>query len=300
MTSGSPARQISIFALPMLIGNLFLQLYNIVDTVVVGHFLGRDALAAVGSAFAVMVFVNSLIVGLCIGSAVLFAQLYGAKDYQKLKIAVVMSGIFIFLATAVISVLCLCFTRPILELYQMPPEIIGLAAEYLQCIFAGLLFIALYSWLSNLLRAMGDSITPLYFLALSCIINVVLAIVFVVPLGMGVFGSALATVIAQMVAGVLCAIYTVKKLRFLHFSRKDFILDKPLAYQLFRISVLTSVQQSVMNFGILLVQGLVNTFGVALMAAFSAGVKIDAFAYMPVQDLGNAFSTFTAQNTRAK
>ncbi len=300
MTSGSPMKLMLSFTLPMFVGNLFQQLYNVVDTVIVGKFVGREALAAVGSCFAIMVLINSIILGLAMGASVLFSQLYGAKEYNKLKTAIILASVFILGVTAVLSLVAFLGTGTIIRWYQIPTEMVQYSTDYLRCIFAGLLFVSLYNLAANLLRAFGDSKTPLYFLLLACAINIALDLLFVVGFGMEVFGAAIATVIAQAVSGIACICFAVYKIRFLEFKREDAIFDVGLFRSISRYAVLTSLQQSVMNFGIVLVQGLVNTFGAALMAAFAAGVKIDAFAYMPVQDFGNAFSTYTAQNVGAR
>lgn len=299
MTKGSPAKLMLRFALPMLVGNIFQQFYNIADTLIVGRFVGRDALAAVGSAFAIMVLVNSLLIGFSMGAATLFSQQFGAGDYKRLKTTISLSGCFIMAVTVVLAAAAFLLTDQIILLYRMPPETIGYARDYLLCIFAGLPFVSMYNLSANLLRSMGDSRSPLYFLIISCVVNIVLDLIFVLPLGMGVFGAALATLIAQCISAILCLVHTFGKIRFLNFTGADFRYDAKLFRLVIRFSLLTGIQQSVMNFGIVLVQGLVNTFGAALMAAFAAGVKIDAFAYLPVQDFGNAFSTFAAQNTGA-
>ncbi len=299
MTSGSPAKLLLRFTMPMLVGNVFQQLYNIVDTLIVGRFVGRDALAAVGSAFAIMVLVNSLIIGLCMGASALFSRQFGAKDYEKLKTTLFLSSCFITGIAFVLSVVTFLLTDQIITLYQMPAETVQYARDYLLFIFAGLVFVAFYNLSANILRSMGDSKSPLYFLMIACAINITLDVIFVVPLQMEVFGAALATFIAQLIAAVLSTAYTLRKIRFLGFQKRDFHYEKKLFQTIARYSLLTSFQQSVMNLGIVLVQGLINTFGSVLMAAFSAGVKIDAFAYMPLQDFGNAFSFYTAQNMGA-
>lgn len=299
MTNGSPLRLMLEFTLPMFVGNLFQQLYNVVDTIIVGRFVGREALAAVGSCFAIMVLINSIILGLAMGAAVLFAQLYGAKDYQKLKTAIILASVFILSVTAVLSLITFLGVDTIIRWYQIPPELVHYATDYLRCIFAGLLFVSLYNLAANLLRSFGDSKTPLYFLLLACGINIALDLLFVLGFGMEVLGAAIATVIAQAVSGIACIAFAAYKIKFLAFRREDAVFDAKLFGSMSRYAVLTSLQQSVMNFGIVMIQGLVNTFGAALMAAFAAGVKIDAFAYMPVQDFGNAFATYTAQNVGA-
>ena len=300
MTSGSPMKLMLSFTLPMFVGNLFQQLYNVVDTIIVGKFVGREALAAVGSCFAIMVLINSIILGLAMGASVLFSQLYGAKNYNRLKTAIILACVFILGLTTILSLIAFLGTSTIIRWYQIPTEMVQYSTDYLRCIFAGLLFVSLYNLAANLLRSFGDSKTPLYFLLLACGINIALDLLFVVGFGMEVFGVAIATIIAQAVSGIACVFFAIYKIKFLQFRREDAVFDTGLFRSMSRYAVLTSLQQSVMNFGIVLVQGLVNTFGAALMAAFAAGVKIDAFAYMPVQDFGNAFSTYTAQNVGAK
>ena len=264
LTQGNETKSILLFAVPMMIGNLFQQVYNIVDTIIVGKYVGAGALAAVGSSYTLMVFLTSIILGLCMGSGVVFSQLFGARQAEKLKHA-----------------------------------IIGLTREYLWIIFYGIGFTFLYNYFSAVLRSIGDSVTPLCFLALSALLNVGLDLLFVVPLGMGVGGAALATVIAQGVSALLIAVYCYCKAPELRPGRRHLQLDRPLLGRIISYSALSSVQQSIMNFGILMIQGLVNSFGVQVMAAFAAAVKIDSFAYMPVQDFGNAFSTYIAQNLGA-
>ncbi len=299
MTKGSPYKLLISFALPMFLGNIFQQVYNLVDTVVVGRFVGKEALAAVGSSFAIMLLINSVIIGLTMGASVLFSQLYGSGDYKKLKTSIIMATILILLITLVISLLAFISVDLINKIYRMPQETTAYAKDYLRWIFAGLFFVSLYNLAANILRSLGDSSTPLYFLLLASIINIGLDLLFVIKFGMAVKGVAIATVIAQAVSAILCAIVTAKKLSYLKFKAADFIYDKMLFKTMTKYSFLTGIQQSVMNLGIVMIQGLVNTFGTTLMAAFAAGVKVDAFAYIPLQDFGNAFAIYTAQNIGA-
>lgn len=284
----------------MFVGNIFQQIYNLVDTVVVGKFVGKEALAAVGSSFAIMLLINSIIIGLSMGASVLFSQLYGSQDYKKLKVSMVMATFLILLVTLTISLVAFFSTDSIIKLYRMPYETVIYAKDYLRWIFAGLFFVSLYNLAANILRSLGDSKTPLYFLLLASVINVILDLLFVIRYGMEVKGVAIATVIAQAVSALLCLLVTFKKLGFLSFKREDFVYDKVLFKTMTKYAFLTGIQQSVMNFGIVMIQGLVNTFGTSLMAAFAAGVKVDAFAYIPLQDFGNAFAIYTAQNKGAK
>ncbi|MGG7176856.1 MATE family efflux transporter [Clostridium paraputrificum] len=300
MTEGKPSTLILKFAFPMIIGNIFQQLYNLVDTIVVGKFVGTNALAAVGSSFAIMVFVTSIIIGLCMGSGVILSQYYGSKEMEKFKKVTVNSFIFISAVTIILMVISLVFIDSILSIFNMPIELIPDAKTYLIIIIIGLVFTFLYNGTTSLLRAVGDSKRPLYFLIVAAIINVVLDLVFVLVFDLGVMGVALATIIAQGVSALLGVFYTYKNLKLLNIERKDIRIDREVFKVTAKYSVLTAVQQSIMNLGILFVQGLVNTFGATVMAAFAAGVKIDSLAYMPVQDYGNAFSTYVAQNTGAK
>lgn len=300
LTKGNPLKVILKFSLPMIVGNIFQQLYNIVDSIIVGKFIGTNALAAVGSSFAIMVFITSILLGLCMGTSIVFSQFFGAKEIQNLKISISTSFIFIGIISIVITGVSLVFVNEIILFMKIPRELFTDTRAYLNIIFSGIFFTFLYNWSAGLLRALGNSKVPLYFLILAAIINVVLDLVFVIIFNMGVSGTALATVIAQFISAILCIIYCIKKLKFLKFKPKEFKFDKEIFKLTARYSLLTSIQQSIMNFGILMIQGLVNSFGIDPMAAFAAAVKIDSFAYMPVQDFGNAFSTYIAQNKGGK
>lgn len=299
MTKGNANKLILKFALPMILGNIFQQVYNLVDTIVVGKFVGADALAVVGSSFAIVVFITSIIIGLTMGVGVILAQFYGANEMEKFKIVAITSFIFIGLITIVLMIISIGFIDPILKLFNMPSKLIKDAKSYLIIIIIGLIFTFVYNLGTALLRAIGDSKRPLYFLILASLINVVLDLVFVLQFNLGVKGVAIATTIAQGVSAILCTIYVCRKLPFISFKKEDIKIDRGILRLVAKYSILTSVQQSIMNFGILIVQGLVNSFGITVMAAFAAGVKIDSIAYMPVQDFGNAFSTFVAQNKGA-
>ncbi len=297
MTKGNPAKKIIAFTLPIFLGNLFQQIYSISDTFVVGRFLGKEALAAVGACSAIVIFITSVLIGLCMGSGVFFADLYGALKNDELSISISTSAIFIFLVTCVIMVASLLCIEPFMRLFQIPEEVMGLAKEYLTIIILGLPFLFLYNMATVILRAMGDSKTPLIYLIIASTINVAFDFILVTVIPLGVKGPAISTFAAQLLSGVPITIYTLKKLDFLKLSLK---FDKKIFSTVAKYSLLTSLQQSIMNFGILMVQGLVNSFGVVTMAAFAIGVKIDAFAYMPSQDFGNAFATYIAQNKGAK
>lgn len=300
LTVGKPLQQIIKFAIPMMIGNLVQQLYNIVDAIVVGHVVGSEGLAAVSGSFTIIVFVTSIIIGLTMGAGVVYAQYFGAKDMQKLKQAISIGSISIFGITIILEIGSLCGLPWILKYMQIPVQIEEMTKSYLGIVLGGIFFVFLYNTMACILRAVGDSRTPLYFLILSALLNIGLDLFFTMKLGLGVKGAAIATVIAQGVSALCCMIYGYKKLSFLRNKAYKLKWDSGIFRQISQYAILTSIQQSIMNFGILMVQGLVNSFGVAAMAAFGAVTKIDAFAYMPVQDFGNAFATYVAQNKGAE
>ena len=296
LTRGPVMRTMLRFAVPMILGDLLQQCYNIADTLIVGRFLGAGALAAVGSAFSLMTFLTSIILGLAMGSGTVFSIRFGQKDSLGLREEILASFTLLGIVTVVLNVLVFAGIDWIIRFLRTPDELVELMREYLIVIFAGLIGIFLYNFFASLLRSLGNSVVPLIFLAVSAVLNILLDLWFIAGLGRGVAGAAEATVISQYISGIGITIYAW--IRFPHLLRKD----KNVRLRLSRIreitsfSGLTCMQQSIMNLGILAVQGLVNSFGTTVMAAFAAAVKIDAFAYLPVQDFGNAFSIFIAQN----
>lgn len=296
MTTGSITGGLLRFALPLMLGNLLQQFYNIADTWVVGRFLGADALASVGSAYTLMVFLTSILLGLCMGSGAFFSILFGRKDEEHLKHSIFLSFCLIGAVTLLLTGLVFAGLDLILRLLQVPVELTVLMRSYLWVIFWGIPATFLYNYFANLLRSVGNSSTPLVFLAISALLNIALDLVFVLVFHWGVEGAASATVISQYVSGLGILLYTLLRFPNLRIRRQHMTWDASILRDISRLSFLTCIQQSVMNLGILMVQGLVNSFGAVIMAAFAAAVKIDSFAYMPVQDFGNAFSTFVAQN----
>ena len=295
LTQGPVMPTMLRFAVPMILGDLLQQCYNIADTLVVGRFIGTNALAAVGSAFTLMTFLTSILLGLAMGSGTVFSIKFGQKDDTGLREGVLAAFVLLAIVTAVLTGAVYLGFEGIIWFLRLPAEIAPLMRTYLKIVFAGLAAIFLYNYFASLLRALGNSMVPLLFLALSAGLNIALDLWFVCRLGRGVGGAAEATVIAQYVSGVGISVYTWVR----------FPLVRQAAHSKFKanrmkeiagFSALTCIQQSIMNLGILAVQGLVNSFGTVVMAAFAAAVKIDAFAYLPVQDFGNAYSTFTAQN----
>ncbi|GAB6105924.1 MAG: MATE family efflux transporter [Blautia sp.] len=300
LTEGKILKTMLIFALPMILGNLLQQVYNIADTMVVGRFLGAEALAAVGSAYTLMTFLTSVIIGLCMGSGAVFSIAYGAGNQQELKKSIWVSFVFVGIITIVMNATVFIWTRPILRLLQIPEEVYPLMYQYIRIIFSGILFVFLYNFFACLLRAVGNSVVPLWFLAMSSVLNIILDLWFVAGLGKGVEGAAAATVIAQMAAGLGISVYTLWRVPVLRIEKQYMRMEKSVLNRVMQYSVLTCAQQSVMNFGILMIQGLVNSFGTVTMAAFAVAVKIDTLAYMPAQEFGNAFSLFVSQNFGAR
>lgn len=300
LTQGGITGTLLRFTLPMMAGALLQQCYNIADTLIVGQFVGPEALAAVGSAYTLMVFLCSILLGLSLGSSTVFSQQYGRGSLSALRHSTWVSFVLILAITVVLNVAAFLALDPILRFLQVPSEVYPLMRDYLWIIFWGILFTFIYNFYAALLRAVGDSVTPLWFLSLSVVLNIGLDLFFILSLDWGIEGAAAATVIAQGAAALGIVIYTYRKRPELKIRRNEIYLDRATLKEITEFSTLTCVQQSVMNLGILMVQGLVNSFGTVVMAAFAAAVKIDAFAYMPVQEFGNAFSTFVAQNFGAR
>ena len=300
LTKGPVIKSMLLFAIPMILGDLLQQCYNIADTLIVGQFLGRDALAAVGSSFTLMTFLTSIILGLCMGSGALFSMRFGQRDETALREDLCASFFFIALVTVLLNVAAFACLDGLRTFLRVPAEVWGDMRTYLFVIFMGIPAVFLYNYFASFLRAVGNSLIPLAFLGVSAVLNISLDLWFVIGLGRGVAGAAEATVIAQYLSGIGIAVYTLIRSPQVRSIWKFHCLRRERIREIVSFSSLTCVQQSIMNLGILLVQGLVNSFGPVVMAAFAAAVKIDAFAYMPVQDFGNAFSTFIAQNYGAK
>ena len=296
LTRGSILRSLLLFALPMLAGDILQQLYNIADTLIVSHAIGRDALAAVGSAYTLMIFLTSILLGLSMGAGALFSIYQGRGDQPALRAGIAHALVLILSVTLVINAAVYAFLPQILAFLRVPAEVWDGMRTYLLIIFAGLLATSIYNYLSCLLRALGNSTVPLLFLAVSALLNVALDLLFVLGLHWGIAGAAWATVIAQYISAAGLSLYVLAKCKEWLPKRTDFRYNRGVMREILSLSWLTCAQQSVMNFGILLIQRLVDSFGPITMAAFAAAVKIDTFAYLPVQDFGNAYSTFVAQN----
>lgn len=301
-----------LFAAPMIAGNMLQQFYNIADSLIVGKFVSSDALGAVGSAYSLMTFITSALIGLCMGSGALFSFYRGKQDDERLGSCVRVSFVLIGIISLIFNVLSFVLIDRILVWLSVPAEIKPLMRSYIFIVFFGIMFTFLYNFFAFLLRSLGNSVVPLYFLGATVIFNIALDLLFIIKFGMKIEGAAAATVIAQAIAGIGIALYSyfcIPEIRTMFTPVKSrssapasaagthgTISAWQTAGEILRFSAISSLQQSVMNFGILMIQGLVNSFGPAVMAAFAAVVKIDSFAYMPAQEFGNAYSLFISQN----
>lgn len=300
MTTGSTGKHLISFAIPMILGNLFQLTYNAADSIIVGRYAGEDALAAVGTSNPIMNIVIFFIVGICMGASVLMSEFYGAEDFIKLKKEISTSIIVGSIFSIVITILCIALAKPILLLINTPHEILQDAVSYLRVIFIGLIFTFFYNIYASTLRSMGDSKTPIYFVMIAAILNVLLDIILVKYFHQGAAGAAISTVIAQAVSAILCVIYAYRKIPILRFNRKDLVIDKSLLKQTISYSWFTSMQQTVLYIGKVFVQGAVNPLGISSIATFNAVNRVDDFAFTPQQSIAHGMTTFIAQNRGAK
>jgi len=300
MTEGNITKNLLKFILPMILGNIFQQLYNITDSIVVGRFVGKNALAAVGSAFPIMSIALFLIVGLCIGTSILMAEFFGGGEIEKLKREISTTLICGLIFTIFIAGLFFALSLPLLKLIKTPSEIIDDCDVYLKIIFCGLIFSFLYNIYTSALRAVGDSKAPLVFLMVSVVLNIILDLIFVLVLNLGVKGVALATIVSQALSAVFIILYIKIKVPELKLKRNELKIDKKLLKQTINYSWVTASQQTALYVGKLLVQGAVNPLGVDSIAAFNAVTRVDSFALAPSDSLNVSITTFTAQNKGAK
>ncbi len=305
LTKGEPLKLILIFSVPLLIGNIFQQLYNIADLVIVGRLLGVEAFAAVGAVAPLFFLITFIIVGLTNGFAVITGQRFGAKDIDGVKNSIVISTILSILATIFFTVFCSLLMHPVLHLLNVPQNIYRNAFWYIEVIIIGLIATSLYNLLASIIRALGDSKTPLYFLILASIANIILALYFIQILKWGVAGSAFAVVLSQGISVLLCLIYVKKKFPILHLKKQDWLIKyneeflKSVIEHL-RIGVPMSIQFSIIGFSVIVIQSVCNSFGSSIIAALTAALRIEQIATLPMISFGVALATFVAQNYGAK
>lgn len=300
LTIGNEGKCIFNFALPMFIGGLFQQLYNTADSIIVGQFVGKDAMASVSGSTPIIFLLTSFLIGITLGFSILLSQYYGSKDIKKVKATIDTAYIFVFISSFIISVLGISLSSTILKLMNTPDSILHLSKGYLNIIFAGVLFSSGYNCISAILRGLGDSKTPLYFLIVSTVINIVLDIVFIIYFNMGVNGVALATVIAQACSFIFSIIFLNKKHDILKIGFKNLQYDSAIFKKGLKLGIPSAIQQMLFSFGNITLQSLVNSYGTSAMAAFGAGSKIEMFISLPIMNLGSAVSTFVAQNIGAQ
>lgn len=299
MTVGNPLKLMIFFSIPLLIGNVFQQLYNMVDAIIVGNTLGVDALAAVGATGSINFLVLGFATGITSGFAVPIAQSFGARDYDELRHRVAMSiilSVFITIITTIASVLG---TKAMLQVMKTPENIFKDAELFIKIIYWGIVATMAYNMAAGILRALGDSKTPLYFLVLSSILNVILDYVFILAFHTGVEGAAYATVISQAVSAICCIVYIIKKFPILHLKRKDFTFKVSTAMRLFSVGLPMALQFSVTAIGVMVLQSAINLQGSAVVGAYTAASKVEQLSTQPMVTLGTTMATYCGQNLGA-
>ena len=300
MTTGSPLAHLLSFTWPLLIGNVFQQFYNMVDSVIVGNFVGSAALAAVGTCGSFGFLFFSLTGGLAIGIGILVSQYFGAKNEGGLRATIANSFFILTISSFVVTVIGVSLCNVILRFISCPESILKDASIYLRLTTLGIIFIAFYNGISSILRALGDSKTPLYFLILASLVNVVLDLLFVVYFSWGVFGVALATVISQAVSAIACLIYAFIKVPYFRFKLRELKPDCTIVAKSFRIGIPVALQSSLIAISCIMLQGVINSFGEIVMATFTVVSRLEQLVQMPFQSLSAAITTFSGQNYGAR
>ena len=299
LIEGPILKNLLLFALPMIAGNCLQQVYNIVDTLVVGKYIGKNALAAVGSSYMLITFLTALLIGLCMGAGAIFAHSFGAKDIKQFKKDIFLSFLFISVVTIIIYLIIIPNSYEIMVLLNIPDEIMDITLDYTNIIFIGIVFVFIYNFNAYILKAINNSKIPLLFLTISCILNIILDLYLVINLKLGVKGAAFATVFSQAVSSIGIFLYRVIKVKELNITKEDISFDIKRLIFIINNVLFTGLQRSFMTFGALTIQGLVNSFGTDTMASFAAVSKIDTFAFLPIGELSNAYSIFISQNIGA-
>ena len=299
MTVGNPTKLLLQFALPVFIGNIFQQLYNMVDSIIVGKFVGPDALAAVGVTGSTTFFIFSLVLGLTTGISVMIAQFFGAQDEESLRLSFSTSIYVVTLSSIILAALGFFVTRPVLILLQTPANILEDAVLYMHIIMVGSIALVLYYWIASVLRALGDSVTPLIFLIISSILNVLLDLQFVVVFHLGVAGVGYATILSQFLSGVACLIYAMIRMPILRLRIKDLKFDKKMCMNVVRIGIPSGIQGSFIAISVMAMQAVINSYGSIVVAGFIAATKIESIIFQSGNSIGMANATFTGQNMGA-
>ncbi len=300
MTTGNPTRHLLIFSLPTLIGNIFQQIYNLADSIIVGRFVGENAFAAIGATSSITFLFFALCNGIGSGGGIVVSQFYGARDDSNVKKCIINTGLIMLIVPLVIGTLGFVFVPQFLRILSTPENIIVDAISYTRYMCVGLLFVSLYNYLSSMLRALGDSRTPLYFLIFSIVLNIALDILMVCLLHKGIQGAALATIIAQLISVILCGIHAYKTNPYFRFNRSDVTLSRQICYRVIRLGVPMSIQFGLIAISSMAVQKIVNSYGTIVVAAFTATNRIEQIIHQPYTTLGTSLSTFSGQNFGAK
>ena len=299
LTAGKITPQLVRFTIPLVLGNLFQLTYNAVDSIIVGRFVGKEALAAVGICNPILTLFILFLNGLCLGASILMGNQFGAKDYDKLHRQISTTMISGIIFSVILSVICIIFAHPILNIMRVDPSIMSMTINYLRIIFAGLIFTFMYNCFASTLRALGDSQSPLYFLITSAVINIIGDLFFVLFLDWGSEGCAIATVLSEALSCLLCIIYIQKKVPVLQLGKKWLVFDKSLLGKTISYGWASAMQQATVQLGKLGIQAIVNSMGVAIAAAFAVVNRIDDFAYTPEQNIGHAMTALMAQSKGA-
>lgn len=300
MTIGNPAKVVFSFAVPMILGNVFQQLYNIVDSLVVGNFVGSKALASVGASYPIVFLFVAIALGASTGCSVVISQMFGAKQIGEMKTAIY-TALFSIMFLSIFLMICgMLISKPILSLLKTPIDILGDAEIYLKIYFLGIVFLFMYNMLTAVFNALGDSKTPLYFLILSSVVNIALDLLFVIQFNMGVAGVAWATLISQALSSTLSLLFLLKKIKDIQSDEPHNLFNVDILKRMGKIAIPSVIQQSIVSLGMLFVQALINSFGSTVVAGYTAATKIDSIAMMPTLNISNAMSAFTAQNIGAK
>lgn len=299
LTAGKITPQLVRFTIPLVLGNLFQLTYNAVDSIIVGRFVGKEALAAVGICNPILTLFILFLNGLCLGASILMGNQFGARDYDKLHRQISTTMISGVIFSVILSVFCIIFAHPILNIMRVDPLIMSMTINYLRIIFAGLIFTFMYNCFASTLRALGDSQSPLYFLITSAVINIIGDLFFVLFLNWGSEGCAIATVLSEALSCLLCIIYIQKKVPVLRLGKKWLVFDKSLLGKTISYGWASAMQQATVQLGKLGIQAIVNSMGVAIAAAFAVVNRIDDFAYTPEQNIGHAMTALMAQSKGA-
>lgn len=299
MTKGSETRHIIRFALPLLAGNLLQQLYNVVDTIIVGQYLGDDALAAVGATGSITYFFYTLCLGLSIGAGVIISQYFGSKQYNQVKTAIFNSAAVTAIFGVAVSIISVLLTEPVLKLLKTPENLFPTSVGYMKIACGGTIAVAAYNWINSVMRSLGDSKTPLFFLGFASILNVALDLIFVVSMNMGVNGAATATVTSQVCAAALSIIYAFFKNPHIKLSEKEIHIDKNAMLKCIKTGIPIAVQNGMISISMIAIQSVTNTFGETVMAAYTVSMRIEQFVQQPFSSLNAAMSAFVGQNIGA-